>query len=356
MSSAVLRVHNLRYSYPLRPDFLLEVPEWEISPGDSVGIVGGNGSGKTTFLSLLAGVLEPDQGEIYASSRITPLLGVGSSVNEYLTGYENIIAELQAHLGRPPVDEEIKLSAAFTELSNAVLNVSMHTYSSGMKARVAFAPLCAIQPGILVMDEVLAVGDNKFVPKALAVVEHMIANGNALVLASHSSQVIRTNCSKAIWMRDGSIFSSGTAQEVMDKYDDWCREQSLQMLVRSEGDLQPSPGKQVVQISEEIRDAGFARLIIKLDPSGFNNRAQKAQLKISTEESYLLFADECTFTGKDCTTFSVNLCRVGAISLLVEAVFYAGSQQHMSLTLYPRPHGIVHAGGQPIFVPSLNVV
>ena len=89
MSSPALHVHNLRYAYPLKPGFVLDIPEWSIMPGDSVGIVGGNGSGKSTFLSLLAGVLEPDQGVIHASSKVTPLLGFGSSINEYQTGYEH---------------------------------------------------------------------------------------------------------------------------------------------------------------------------------------------------------------------------------------------------------------------------
>ena len=90
---------------------------------------------KSTFLSLLAGVLEPDQGVIHASSKVTPLLGFGSSINEYQTGYENIVAELQTHLGRPPSDEEVSTSAAFTELSDAVLNESLHTYSERYESK-----------------------------------------------------------------------------------------------------------------------------------------------------------------------------------------------------------------------------
>lgn len=355
MTCSALHVRNLRYSYPLKSDFLLDVPDFEILAGVSVGIVGGNGSGKSTFLSLLAGVLKPNQGEICSTSKITPLLGIGSSVNEYQTGYENIVTELQGHLGRPPTDEEVNSSATFTELSEAVLNERVHTYSSGMKARIAFAPLCAIQPGVLVMDEVLAVGDNKFVPKALAVVQRMIADGNALLLASHSSKVIRSNCSKAIWMRDGSIFMSGTAQEVMDKYDDWCREQSLQMLVGIEGDLQPLPDKQIVQIHEDIYGPDLATLHIKLDPSAFSVRLEKVRLKITTLESFCLFADECALTGPSIVSFAIELRKMGAIDLLVEAIFYASDCQHLTLTLHPRPHGIVHKGGQPIFVPALNV-
>ena len=356
MSSSALRVHNLRYAYPLKPEFVLDIREWSIMPGDSVGIVGGNGSGKSTFLSLLAGVLEPDQGVIHASSKVTPLLGVGSSINEYQTGYENIVAELQTHLGRPPNDEEVSASATFTGLSDTVLNENLHTYSSGMKARVGFAPLCAIQPGILVMDEVLAVGDNKFVPKALAVLNQMIANGNALVLASHSSEVIRANCSKAIWMRDGSIFSSGTAQEVMDAYDDWCREQLLQTLVGSDGDLQTLPGKQPVVIREDIHDASASTLYIAADSSCFRARVEKVQIRVSTRESYLLYENECVIACQDTATFVIELRRMGTVSLLVEVIFLAGDSHHSVLMLHARPHGIALAGGHPIFVPTLNVV
>jgi len=356
MSIPALHVHNLRFAYPLKSDFVLDIPEWCINPGDSVGIVGGNGSGKSTFLSLLAGVFEPDQGLIHASSKVTPLLGVGSSINEYQSGYENIVAELQTHLGRPPSDEEVSTSAAFTELSDAVLNDNLHTYSSGMKARIAFAPLCAIQPGILVMDEVLAVGDNKFVPKALAVVNKLIANGNALVLASHSSDVIRSNCSKAIWMRDGSIFSSGTAQEVMDAYDDWCREQVEQILVASEGDLQPLPEQQLVQIREDIYDADVSTLYINADSSCFSARVQKVQIRVLTKESYLLYESECEIGCQDMATFVIQLRRMGAVSLLVEVIFLAGNSHYSVLMLHARPHGITLAGGQPIFVPTLNVV
>ena len=356
MSSPALHVHNLRYAYPLKPGFVLDIPEWSIMPGDSVGIVGGNGSGKSTFLSLLAGVLEPDQGVIHASSKVTPLLGFGSSINEYQTGYENIVAELQTHLGRPPSDEEVSTSAAFTELSDAVLNESLHTYSSGMKARVAFAPLCAIQPGILVMDEVLAVGDNKFVPKALAVVNKIIANGNALLLASHSSDVIRANCSKAIWMRDGSIYRSGTVQEVMDSYDDWCRAQLLQTLVGSDGDLQPLPDKRPVQIREDIHDAEASTLYVDAISSCFSERVDKVQIRLSTRESYLLYESECVIGCQDVATFAIKLRRMGSLSLLVEVIFLADKSHYSVLMLHPRPHGITLAGGQPIFVPTLNVV
>jgi ABC-type polysaccharide/polyol phosphate transport system ATPase subunit len=356
MNSLALRVRNLRYSYPLRSDFVLHVPDWDIEAGDSVGIVGGNGSGKSTFLSLLAGVLEPNQGEIYAASKVTPLLGVGVSVNEYQTGYENICTELQNHLGRPPKESEISISASFTELSDTVLNERLHTYSSGMKARIAFAPLCAIQPGILVMDEVLAVGDNKFVPKALALAQSLIAAGNALVLASHSSETIRSYCSKAIWMENGSIFLAGDANDVMDAYDEWCREQALQMLIEEQGDLQTIPGRQPVQIREDIIDSKLSNLIIELDPSAFVTNPLRADLKITTHEGYVLFVDHCIFDDGSPKSFLVELRQMGAIDLLIEVVCYSANHRHLSLTLHPRPHGISHAGGQPIFVPFLHVI
>jgi ABC-type polysaccharide/polyol phosphate transport system ATPase subunit len=190
----------------------------EIGEGDRVGIVGPNGAGKTTLLRVLAGVYEPVLGSVAISGRVIPLFDLGFGIDPEATGYDNIVLRgtllgiprraLMGHL------EEI---AEFTELGD-YMHMPVRTYSTGMYLRLAFAISTAVAPDILLMDEFLAMGDAQFISKAERRMDELVRRAGIMVLASHSDQLLRRLCNKAVWMHAGEVRLMGNADEVINKY------------------------------------------------------------------------------------------------------------------------------------------
>lgn len=187
--------------------------------GESLGIIGSNGSGKSTLLTGLAGLVPLQQGEVLATARPS-LLGVGSVLNRRLSGRRNIMLGCLA-LGMPraQVPEITDRLIEFTSLGEAI-DRPLRTYSSGMRARLAFAIATVVEPEILMIDEALAVGDRSFRGRAAERLEEIRANAGSVIVVSHSLSEISAMCTRVAWMDEGRIRLEGKPKTVLSAYRD----------------------------------------------------------------------------------------------------------------------------------------
>ena len=186
--------------------------------GDRLGLVGANGAGKTTLLRVLAGAYEPTRGHVHRRGRSASLLNVSLGIDAEATGYENIMIR-GLFLGLMPeqVRERMEEIAAFTELGD-YLAMPVHTYSAGMRLRLAFAVCTCFEPEILLMDEWLGIGDRAFVEKARRRLEEFVERAGILVLASQNAALLERVCSTAVVLDAGRVLARGPIGDVLKEY------------------------------------------------------------------------------------------------------------------------------------------
>ena len=186
--------------------------------GDRIGLVGPNGAGKTTLLRVLAGAYEPTRGQVQRRGRTASLLNMSLGIDSEATGYENIMTR-GLFLGFMPeqVRERMNEIAAFTELGD-YLAMPVHTYSAGMRLRLAFAVCTSFEPEILLMDEWLGVGDQAFVEKAKRRLEEFVDRAAILVLASQNAALLKRICTTGIVLDAGTVKARGPIGKVLQEY------------------------------------------------------------------------------------------------------------------------------------------
>lgn len=191
-----------------------------INKGERLGVLGFNGAGKSTLLKTVAGVLKPTEGSVKVEGIIAPLLELGAGFDSNYTGKENIYL-YGATMGysRKYIDERYDEIVAFSELEEFI-DVPIKNYSSGMRARLGFAIATAVEPEVLILDEVLSVGDAKFKEKSEKKVMSMFEKGVTVLFVSHNTAQVRRLCNKAIIIDHGKVIASGEVNEVCDKYDE----------------------------------------------------------------------------------------------------------------------------------------
>ena len=191
----------------------------EIGRGESVALVGANGSGKSTLLKVIAGVMHPSRGSVAVMGSIAPMIELGAGFDMDLTARENIFLN-GAVLGhdRAFMQRHFDSIMDFAELWDFV-DVPVKNFSSGMVARLGFAIATEIRADILIVDEVLAVGDFRFQEKCKQRMAEMMSGGTTLLFVSHSAQQVRELCQKAVWLDKGQIRLFGEANEVCDRYE-----------------------------------------------------------------------------------------------------------------------------------------
>lgn len=189
-----------------------------IEKGDSVGLIGVNGSGKSTLLKIIAGVLQPTKGRVEVQGTIAPLIELGAGFDMDLTARENIYLN-GAVLGydRNYINERFESIIDFSELYDFV-DVPLKNYSSGMVARLGFAIATDVEADILIVDEVLSVGDFKFQEKCKERINALLSKGTTLLFVSHSAEQMMQLCKKAVWLNKGRIEYIGDSDEVCKKY------------------------------------------------------------------------------------------------------------------------------------------
>jgi len=191
----------------------------KVNTGEIVGVIGRNGSGKSTLLKIISKIMKPTKGEILVNGNVVPLLELGSGFDFDLTGKENIFLN-GAILGYSEqfVNSKYNEIVEFSELGDFI-NIPIRNYSSGMIMRLAFSIATVVNPNILIVDEILAVGDEAFQRKSRSRMTQLMSGGTTVIFVSHSLDQIREICDKVIWLEHGQVKMSGKTNEVCDKYD-----------------------------------------------------------------------------------------------------------------------------------------
>ncbi len=212
---AVRRVHRAgRYSIVNALDDVT----FSVGRGETLGVVGENGSGKTTLLRILAGVTKPDRGEVRMRGTTAPLLGLGAGFNPFLSGRENALIELLTlGLSRSEAKRQLPEVVEFSELEEFI-DAPVRTYSSGMAMRLAFAAAIRVDPEILLIDEVLSVGDERFAAKCTAWLDSFRRRGKTTIMVTHDSAAVVSQCDTALWLEQGRAVAFGKPLEVVRAY------------------------------------------------------------------------------------------------------------------------------------------
>lgn len=192
---------------------------FEVKKGEVFGIVGNNGAGKSTLLKVISGILKPTTGSVSVNGNVVPMLELGSGFDFELTGRENIFLN-GAILGYSEsfLKEKYDEIVAFSELGQFI-DVPLRNYSSGMVMRLAFSVATVVNPDILIVDEILAVGDASFQAKSKARMMELMSGGTTVLFVSHSIGQIREMCDTVLWLDHGQMKMIGEAQEVCDYYE-----------------------------------------------------------------------------------------------------------------------------------------
>lgn len=190
-----------------------------LNQGDSLGVLGKNGAGKSTLLQILNGVIQPNSGTIDKHGHNTTLLSLSVGYDQNLTGRQNaVISGMLMGLEKKDIVASLDSINEFSELGH-FFDQPVKNYSTGMKQRLGFAVAMKLKNDILLIDEILAVGDKNFRKKSEAVMREKITSGDTVVLVSHSPETIKKLCNKAIWIEDGYVKAEGPADEVVKEYE-----------------------------------------------------------------------------------------------------------------------------------------
>ena len=204
---------------------------FNVEKGEVVGFIGSNGAGKSTLLKIIAGVMKPTKGKVSVHGNICPMIELGAGFDNQLTARENIYLN-GAVMGyrKEFINSKFDEIVSFSELSD-FLDVPIQNFSSGMIARLAFSIATVVDPEILIVDEILSVGDLSFQKKSEEKMLSMINGGTTVLFVSHSIEQIRNMCNKVVWIEKGEIKSIG-GKEVCDKYIDFMNNKWLLLLIK----------------------------------------------------------------------------------------------------------------------------
>lgn len=221
----------------LRPDEVftaLEGVSLDIERGETFGIIGANGAGKSTLMKIVAGTTKPTEGTVEVAGKISALIELGAGFHPEISGRENVyINGIMLGLTRRQVAERFDEIVAFAELEEFI-DMPVRNYSSGMYMRLGFSVAIHVDPDVLVIDEVLAVGDEAFVHKCLDKIGEFKRRGKTILLVTHGMDSVRRLCDRAAWINEGKVAAIGDPMRVIDQYLDWVGEQEEREMARTE--------------------------------------------------------------------------------------------------------------------------
>lgn len=197
---------------------VLDNINFEVKRGEKLGILGFNGAGKSTLLKIISGIYEPSEGEVKINGKIAPLLELSAGFDKNYTGRDNIYLNgAFLSMDKKYLDSKIDEIIEYSELGEYI-DVPIKNYSKGMKAKLGFSIATLIEPDILIIDEILSVGDIKFRKKSGKKINEMMAEGVTVILVSHSIRQVKRICDRCIWIDDGKLVMEGPAEEVCNAY------------------------------------------------------------------------------------------------------------------------------------------
>ncbi|MGD8449366.1 MAG: ABC transporter ATP-binding protein [Desulfobacterales bacterium] len=221
----LISVKNISVSYSIKRGFLkwskftpLKNISFDLHRGETVGIIGRNGAGKTTLLRMIAGIIEPNKGCIINCGARVSLLSLGVGFMPNLSGRENaMLSGMLLGLSRGQIAKRIDAIIDFAELGS-FFDQPLRTYSTGMRARLGFATAIQVDPDVLLVDEVLGVGDEEFRAKSTSEIMRLIKSDKTVILASHVLPVLRDLCQRVVWIENGYAKNIGSTETILKKY------------------------------------------------------------------------------------------------------------------------------------------
>ena len=197
----------------------LEHVSFEVQKGETIGLIGRNGAGKSSLLKIISGIMKPTEGSVKCRGNIVPMLELGSGFDMDLSGRENVYLN-GAILGytKPFLDAKFQEILDFSELGDFI-NLPIRNYSSGMLARLAFSIAAVVKPEILIVDEILAVGDAQFQEKSKRRMMELMGGGTTVLLVSHDIEQVKELCQRVVWLEHGRVREIGEAKEVCGAYE-----------------------------------------------------------------------------------------------------------------------------------------
>ena len=218
MKEAFIAIFDKRRRQKPTEFWALDDLTFNVKKGEVVGLIGSNGAGKSTLLKVVSGVMKPTKGKIEVSGVISPMIELGAGFDLELTARENIYLN-GAILGysKEFLEEKFHDIVKFSELED-FLDVPVKNFSSGMTAKLAFSIATVVNPEVLIVDEILSVGDIKFQEKSKGKMLEMIKGGTTVLYVSHSLESIKDLCDRVIWIEHGKLIKMGNAKEVCDEY------------------------------------------------------------------------------------------------------------------------------------------
>jgi lipopolysaccharide transport system ATP-binding protein len=206
------------YEDPQRYLWALRDVSFEVRKGESVGLIGGNGAGKSTLLRILSRIMYPTKGKVCIYENVTSLLEIGTGFNPDLTGRDNVYLNgTLLGMSQEQINQNYDEIVSFSEIQNFI-DTPVKYYSSGMYLRLAFSVAVHLNPELLLLDEVLAVGDARFQEKSFQKMKELLSKGSTVIFVSHNPQAIKNICQRVIYLRKGEIALDGPSSEVVDAY------------------------------------------------------------------------------------------------------------------------------------------
>jgi len=252
---------------------------FELRRGEAIGIVGRNGGGKTTLMRILAGLIKPTGGEVVRRGRLAPMLALGAGFNPVLTGRENIYVNMAIlGLSKAEIDARFDEVVAFSEIEES-LDAPVQNYSTGMVARLGFACAIHTSPDILLIDEVMAVGDVAFQAKCRNRIRTMRDEGTSFIIVNHAPQLIVDTCQRAIYLKNSRCALQGEAMDVIRKYEEDLRMKSVAKPIALNPDIPASPNHSDAKIAS-CKWSGPEGSMVKAGQMAFLT----VELEISTEQ------------------------------------------------------------------------
>lgn len=191
---------------------------FSIQKGEVVGLIGFNGAGKSTLLKLISGVLTPTEGSVTIEGRIAPLIELGAGFDPELTGRENVVLNSKLlGFSKKEIKDRMDSIIEFSELKDFI-DIPLKNYSSGMLARLGFSIATSYTPEVLIVDEVLSVGDFHFQEKSIKKIHDMIQGGTTVFFVSHNIQQVRELCTRVIWIDNGNLKADGDVESITEEY------------------------------------------------------------------------------------------------------------------------------------------